>query len=559
VAVACFILILGIFLFGVFNGDPFSENFPLSKSDEQFVPPRYQEPIQFLKNNLSPTETVYILTDEIAWYYLLGKAPPTSVHNIQMASMRGFQEKIVRDLMSHPVTFVIYQKTSWDNIDLELKYPVLLEFIHKNFRPFKIINGVNLWTRINSVQWNLPMMIPSPKGSSSWFPDLAVDSRSRVHVIWCETLYPWIEDGQMRSGMRESVLYSMWDRRTWSSPVEIAGPGSGIFRNALAVDDSDKLHVLYSDGDMNTHVLKYISVDANSGESASNWNIPLSRSGKGQVYMSDLTADDPVLHAVFDSKNGGSGGAGSSNVFYTQVSLQEPSQTEPVPLFPNSTGSARAQLDTDRRGELHLTWDEGWDRYSGIGSPRYGVYCSSADGGKTWSEPLRIEDPHSAVAQLCSAADGRGGIILAWRTVDPGGSSLYTLRSLNDGRTWSPPEKILSVHPRQWSSTPFDIYDMVADPSGHYHLLAVGHLSAEEISKKPPKLFHLEWNGQRWLQPKVIYAGSHFPEYPRVVFQAGDELFVTWFTREKLWTEHDEVQHKIWFSSGKLFSANEGR
>jgi len=556
---ALLILVSGIFLFEAIGGEPFSNNFPLYKPDEQFVPSRYQEPIQFIKNNLSRAETVYVLTDEIAWYYLLGKVPPTSVHNVQMASMRGFQEKIVHDLMSSPIKFVIYQKHSWDNIDLEVKYPVLMEFIHKNFQPFKIINGVNLWTRINSVQWGLPMMIPSPQESSSWFPDLAVDSRGRVHFIWCESLYPWFEDGQKRSGMRESVLYSMWDRQTWSSPEEIAGPGSGIFRNALAVDSSDMLHVLYSDGDGNKHVLKHISLDANGSEVASNWSIPIRLSGKGQVYMSDLTAEGQVLHAVFDCTNGGSGQAGSSDVFYTQVSLQELSQTEPFSLLPNSTGSARVQLDIDQGGVIHVTWDEGWDRFSGIGRPRYGIYYRSSDGGKTWSDPLRIDDSHSAVAQLCCGADGRGGIILVWRTVDTEENSLYFLRSVNDGRTWSPPEKIPSVHARRWSSTPFDIYDMVADQSGHLHLLAVGHLTAEEISIQPPSLLHLEWNGQRWLQPKLIYAGSSFPESPRVVFQADNELHVTWFTREKLWTQHDEVQHKVWFSSGKIFSANEVR
>jgi hypothetical protein len=57
---------------------------------------------------------------------------------------------------------------------------------------------------IQYTRWDLPIKIPSPQESNSWFPNLAVDSKGNVHFVWCETF----SDSE---GELESIYYSMWN------------------------------------------------------------------------------------------------------------------------------------------------------------------------------------------------------------------------------------------------------------------------------------------------------------------------------------------------------------
>ena len=117
----------------------------------------------------------------------------------------------------------------------------------------------------SSVQWDKAMQIPSPEETSSWFPDLAVDSQGRVHVIWNETDHL----GVKKTNLIESVYYSMWDGKKWTPYNDVVPPQADIIRQAIAIDGYDVLHFVF--GWLSMY---YKQAHAGKATSAAAWTSP---------------------------------------------------------------------------------------------------------------------------------------------------------------------------------------------------------------------------------------------------------------------------------------------
>jgi hypothetical protein len=195
----------------------------------------------------------------------------------------------------------------------------------------------------------------------------------------------------------------------------------------------------------------------------------------------------------------------------------------------SNVGSARVHIALDRKGGVHVAWDEGWDRNSLEGDPEAVAYARSLDGGETWSEPLVFTSPVDAYAQMTVETDAAEGVLLVWRTLVS--NRLLYAWSTDRGATFSTPRPIPGVYARWWMS-PFDAYDMATDGVGNIHLVAVGS-STVPTPTSPLALYHLTWDGEEWAYPEVIawYPGPENPEYPRIAVEGGRRLHVVWFTR----------------------------
>jgi hypothetical protein len=203
----------------------------------------------------------------------------------------------------------------------------------------------------------------------------------------------------------------------------------------------------------------------------------------------------------------------------------------PINLLATETGTAHPHLSVDKNGVLYASWDEGWDRHTGRGTPEYGVFSFSRDLGETWTEPVEIHYPDSTNAQMTVEGNGQEGIMLVWRTISPEYPGIYFMWSMDDGKTWSQPGTLPSFVARPVINY-FDAYDMATDSNGHIHLLASGFLtSTEGRIGNTPGLYHFEWDGQRWYPATQVYNGGFIPEYPRIVIERGNIIHTTWFTR----------------------------
>jgi hypothetical protein len=97
-------------------------------------------------------------------------------------------------------------------------------------------------------------------------------------------------------------------------------------------------------------------------------------------------------------------------------------------------------LAADTKGTLFAAW---LDKRSGHGTKLYGA--RSADGGLTWSKNVMIYDsPEGTICECCHpsvALDAAGQVLVMWRNWLAGSRDMYLTRS-RDGVTFSKPEKM---------------------------------------------------------------------------------------------------------------------
>lgn len=421
----------------------------------------------------------------------------------------------------------------------------------------KIMAGFILWVTVSGsfivfaqsgtgVTWDTVMKIPSPINSNSWFPDLALDSKGNVHVVWNET-------GKiMGSADRgpEGVYYSMWNGKQWAQYVDIISPQKDIVRNSISIDDQDQLNLLFDYSP--PFGLYYKSVASEDAFNINLWSEPQLVNENNNTYYSDIVSYKDYLHIVYDD------GAfyaqqceGCADVYYRNSPDDGKTWSDPISLFSTPTGSGRAQIKVDSSGVIYVTWDEGWDRITDIGDPEYGVFVTSADNGATWSAPLKISQPNATNSQFTVGTDGKGGVMLAWRTVSPEYPGIYYQWSDDYGKTWTDALTVPNVISKI-SDSRFDVYDMATDSNGHIHLIVTGYLSSSgriaTVIEEAPGLFHFEWDGSAWSAPTTIYKGGWYPEYPRIVIGQGNQLNLVWFLREDP-IEIDSF-YEVWYAHG---------
>lgn len=391
--------------------------------------------------------------------------------------------------------------------------------------------------------WSEPVSISSTR-NNSWFPDLTVDSRGNVHVIWCETTN--LKEG----GQREQVFYGVWDGESWSDPNDIVPPSDDIIRNAIVADRRDVLHILFGGSVRGTVLtLHYQSAPSEEAWSAAGWSTP-HRISQGTSYMGDIAVDSRgTIHAIYDDtvRYETDAELALADIFYRYSVDGGQTMSPPVNLFPSaSTGSSRPQMEIDSSGTIHVTWDEGWDRLTGQGNPVYGAYTFSSDRGKMWSPVISVTYPDSMVAQLTVGCDGHGGVMLVWRSTSH--DEMFYQWSTDGGRSWGTPLVIPGVFARPWAN-PFDMYDMATDSAGHIHLVVVGRQVQDRVA--PLGVYHLEWDGKAWFEAEKVYGGKGFPEYPRIIISQGNQLHVAWFVRESQWDSEGAGPHQVWYSHGE--------
>lgn len=395
-------------------------------------------------------------------------------------------------------------------------------------------------TQAFQYQWSAPQNI-SDTPDASWFPDLAIDSYENVHVIWCETS---LATGGL--GIGETVFYKVKIADVWSEANDLVPANPDIARNAIAIDQSDNIYLAFRYG--TRLYVKWAYADA--AWSAKSWSTPHRVDHRGNTYLADLDIDsDGAIHLVYDDRGDPDSplcSGGCADLYYRSSADQGRTWTYPRNLSESPAGEARGQIEIDQQDVIHVTWDEGWDRLSGIGNPRAGGYSFSKDGGKSWSPMLSITHPDSTVAQLAVGSDNQGGVILVWRTTSS--NLMYYQWSDDGGETWGRPEEISGIWARPWT-IPFDLYDMATDSSGQIHLLAVGREAPERDA--PLGVYHLVWDGKAWSAPTNLYSvPGYFPEYPRIVIHEGNQLHAIWFSREG--SEYDQmVNREVWYSLGR--------
>ncbi len=133
-----------------------NENFPLGRNDSTFIPQKDKQAITFLQKNLSSSDDFLTLTDEAAWYYYLNKPCPVRFNIIIHSMHPKFQQEVVDSLRKRNVKFVLYRNGHWANfpksVDKSPILPIVMEYIHANFRPYITLNDNEIWIKTKTIQ-----------------------------------------------------------------------------------------------------------------------------------------------------------------------------------------------------------------------------------------------------------------------------------------------------------------------------------------------------------------------------------------------------------------------
>jgi hypothetical protein len=399
-----------------------------------------------------------------------------------------------------------------------------------------------------SSRWSEPVLL-STNTRFSWFPDLAVDSIGRVHVVWDSS--PSLDQASTNPLLRDAVLamHTVGDNGVWTAPNDIwfHPVRTEIYRLSIAADAWGQLY-------LTSHIFGLSTARADEASSAQAWSRAQPFLAGGNNYGSEVTIDaQGAVHVVWDQLvqvvvpdpaiPGQTIQKWKADIFYRRSADGGRQWTSRIDVSDTVVGENRAQIKVDQRGMIYASWDNGWDRLTEESAPiRAVVFRSSSDDGKTWSDPTVFEYPDGANAQMAIAPDNKGGVLAVWRSIKQNG--IFYAWSTDDGRTWSSPQPIPSLLARDWNESRFDGYHMAADSAGVIHLAAVGRLGIPSRAG----LYHLTWNGSAWSVAEPIYTGEGYPEWPRIDIGQGNHMHVVWFVRDQLATEGGN--YTIWYSAG---------
>jgi len=142
-----FILILALVRDG--RSNVIAANFPVGEPDDSFVLKNQQDLVEKLKPLIHKDDGFFTFTSEASWYYLLDQPCPTRYPYLWIAAPKPAQEEVVRDLADKKVKWILYRDEDWsyrvDGIGNDEKFPVVNEFILKNYRPYFSVEGNEVW------------------------------------------------------------------------------------------------------------------------------------------------------------------------------------------------------------------------------------------------------------------------------------------------------------------------------------------------------------------------------------------------------------------------------
>lgn len=358
------------------------------------------------------------------------------------------------------------------------------------------------------LQWQ-PLQLVSSLLRGSWFPQMAIDPRGDVNVVWSVT-----GEGQ---GFRELLYFSRWDGTAWSRPIDIKDGANFIVRSALAADKQGILHLVFDD----LATAAYSNATLDEAGSAQGWSKPFVFGNPKEGYLFDIATDSKdTLHVIY----------GDSvpqcptcvQLYYRRSFDGGYAWTAPVQLTDQIVSRQHMQVMVDANDIIYAVWDN----VSANGKSRSGGFTMSADGGENWSAPVEFFSSAGTPSQLAIGTDNKGTLIIVYRISES--DELDYLTSTDGGRTWSRPEQIQDIFAAK-DVTGFDKYSMATDSAGTVYLALTGRTSAQQ---QDTGLYLLRWTGSGWTKPQTVLENDAvFPEYPSLEISQGNHLHLVFHVR----------------------------
>lgn len=319
-----------------------------------------------------------------------------------------------------------------------------------------------------------------------------------------------------------AVFYRQWTLAGgWTSPVDILlPPERGVVRvKDVFLDDNDIIHIVFFSGNLpDTGTIYYTYTSLVGADNAQSWADPLIVGERaGPLEEAAIVGDDNGrLVIVYAGRSDGVG-------LYEVHSIDSGQRwSRPAIVFlwqAQNQQPASVWLTLDEEGQFHAIWSVTNDRALGEK-----IYYARLDADmQVWSIPLllaeRTGDEYSANWPSMISYNGELFVIY----MDSAPPTRYMRRSADGGKTWSEPVRIFSQIGEYGRAV------FLVDSNNTLHLVLGNRYSNPEIHG----MWHSVWDGQRWSEPLPIASGPKAPAFdpsrPRAVISQGNVMLVSWW------------------------------
>jgi hypothetical protein len=357
-----------------------------------------------------------------------------------------------------------------------------------------------------AAQWAGSQLLTSEVADNGVMPvrnvqdvSMASDANGNAFAAWAVSAEP----GQPATTLQISSL----NAGQWTRPQNIfniaevnAGAQNGaaltqVAQPSMAAGNDGKLHVVWSGGESGR--VFYSAAFTRDAMDESRWRAPAmlpapSPIGSSpQIHASLETGRLSVLFTVPFNEGRG--------VYLTQSSDGGATWLTPTQVFDamaagwDAVGYSRLAVDAEG-GIFHAVWMK--TPLPGAGGARELFYARSDDGGRAWSQPLRIDEGQIEQPQLLVI--GQNSLLMTWQKrvssdeTSEAPMQMWWQASPFGGERWTPPALLNGFD--RISGEP----GVTADGAGRVYVAALGQGVSGEAS-----LLYSEWRGNAWSAPEM--------------------------------------------------------
>jgi Neuraminidase (sialidase) len=247
------------------------------------------------------------------------------------------------------------------------------------------------------------------------FVDLAADDAGNVHCVWLDGRHGAKPDGTIAEDAGKGLRYARSTNggRTWTPAATLDPQCCECCWNSLLVLPGGVVHVLYRDRDPRDMAM------VTSPDGGRTWGKPTpvgafawDFTGCPHVGGALIPVDETgkrLVATVWTAKGG-------DDVGTFAVSSADGGKTWTNPARLGGTDSNRPDV-ASRNGTAVAVWDEHVNTDAESGNVIF--YATSADAGTAWSKPVRLSAPGASATHPRVVAAGNGFRVL-WTQKEPG-------------------------------------------------------------------------------------------------------------------------------------------
>ncbi len=330
-------------------------------------------------------------------------------------------------------------------------------------------------------------------------------------------------------------MYTRWDGRQWTKPVDIFFAPPQEFTLVIAyphavIDENGRIHLIWlGEPSAPNYAIYYSSAPALAALSSHAWEpcATLSNDLTGTNYSIHIAYTSPTtLHVLYARVAAGDQPGEERAVTYMRSTDLGLNWSEPIDIYTIpflDWGASNTRLLVDPPNTVYASWSI-WNA-SGNGQAIF--FARSLDNGLNWDEPVKLTEriePEYERDWNNMALLGKGQIVTMWE----GGyrAYRYVMYSSDGGVTWSQPSDFVP-----WLIGENGFVEFAFDSVGRLHLFYSQRIrEGFEYRGEQSGLWHSTWiRDTLWTEPK-LEGGPHAMLNPKVVIAGGNQVVAAWYT-----------------------------